>query len=745
MPGDVVTTRDPTITGFTDPGNQKVNVYWDYCNDGCKRLLGSATVNPTTGAWTFTSATGTKWNLGVNENSIEALGVLNGVEEPFIFANEVKFTFTPIVGTAEIHGTKWNDANNNGVRDPGELGVGGVRICLSELFPPDTTGVQIDCTTTLADGTYSFTQLPADFYKVQETAPLGASQTFPANGQPQFVQLGNAQILQGVDFGNTQVPPGAISGTKFNDANGNGVQDPGELGVQGISICIQPLYLCTTTDANGNYLFQNVLVGTFQVYENIGSSINTTPLSQTVTVVTGQTVQNVNFGNQAPTPPPPEVTIIGGTGNVINGLPVIHWQSTTTYTKDVTAHCGGADPTSIQLTIGPFADTPSLGTVSGAMSKVGSSKIWTATFGPFSPHHGTAALTFDVTCPGAVHEIQNGGDIYVDPSGTITDACTGLPILGATATISIEFPPSSGTFVTAPASTPPIIPPVNPETTLAVGMYGWDVFPGKYEVTAAATGYVSKTTAPVTVPPAVTGLDISLTPVAGCLVLPPVIIVLGANPATALLGSTYTDAGATATDSSGAVPVITTGTVDTSLIGTYTITYTATNTAGTTIATRTVNVVAVGTAGEVTGEGKIGKKTNLEFDVESVDGIKFGEHLAFTDKDKKIELESKTITLLDLSSDKTKSYFTGMAKLNDKSGYTFQVYANDNVDGTPDSFSITIKDSTGATVYTNTASLTDGKIEIHPDDDTHDKDKSDNGDKENNDKGNTDSKDKTNK
>jgi len=72
----------------------------------------------------------------------------------------------------------------------------------------------------------------------------------------------------------------------------------------------------------------------------------------------------------------------------------------------------------------------------------------------------------------------------------------------------------------------------------------------------------------------------------------PVVTVTGDNPATVELGTAYTDAGATATDASGDVTVVTTGAVDTDTIGEYTLTYTSTDAsdnAGT--ATRTVNVV----------------------------------------------------------------------------------------------------------------------------------------------------------
>lgn len=72
----------------------------------------------------------------------------------------------------------------------------------------------------------------------------------------------------------------------------------------------------------------------------------------------------------------------------------------------------------------------------------------------------------------------------------------------------------------------------------------------------------------------------------------PTITVNGTNPLTLNVGDTYTEAGATATNSDGsAVTVSTTGQVDATTKGTYTITYTATNDNGTATASRTVNVV----------------------------------------------------------------------------------------------------------------------------------------------------------
>jgi hypothetical protein len=75
---------------------------------------------------------------------------------------------------------------------------------------------------------------------------------------------------------------------------------------------------------------------------------------------------------------------------------------------------------------------------------------------------------------------------------------------------------------------------------------------------------------------------------------PPVITILGNKPETVVVGSTYTDAGATALDDiDGVVNVVASGTVDTTKINSYNITYTATDSTGNVAtATRVVNVIA---------------------------------------------------------------------------------------------------------------------------------------------------------
>ncbi len=87
----------------------------------------------------------------------------------------------------EIHGEKSEDANGNGVRDPGEPGVAGVRIYIDAngngAWDPDETRtftVSDDPETRDIDetGRYWLAGLPAGQYVVREVVPAGSQQTF---------------------------------------------------------------------------------------------------------------------------------------------------------------------------------------------------------------------------------------------------------------------------------------------------------------------------------------------------------------------------------------------------------------------------------------------------------------------------------------------------------------------------------------------------------------------------------------
>ena len=209
----------------------------------------------------------------------------------------------PLPGS--ISGTKFNDANGNGLLDPGEAGVGGVTI---QLFAPSSQPPSNPLATTTTDGSgnFSFANLTAGSYVVGEVLPDGYRQTVPGGDGTALVAVAPGQNVQGVLFGNQLIPQfGAISGMKFNDVNGNGVLDAGEPGLPGVTIVLQSSAgtpVMATTDANGNFSFQNLTPGSYTVSEVVPTGYHQTlpppPGTMTVTVTAGNTVSNVLFGNQ---------------------------------------------------------------------------------------------------------------------------------------------------------------------------------------------------------------------------------------------------------------------------------------------------------------------------------------------------------------------------------------------------------------------------------------------------------------
>jgi hypothetical protein len=78
----------------------------------------------------------------------------------------------PSGGIAEIHGMAFTDANGNGIFDSGEAPLAGWVIQLS--------GTASAMTTTAADGSYEFTNLPVGTYTV--CAASGMTQSAPTSG-----------------------------------------------------------------------------------------------------------------------------------------------------------------------------------------------------------------------------------------------------------------------------------------------------------------------------------------------------------------------------------------------------------------------------------------------------------------------------------------------------------------------------------------------------------------------------------
>lgn len=209
-----------------------------------------------------------------------------------------------------IAGIKFEDINANHIFDSGEPGLPGWTITLTNNDTGNTTNQ-----TTVSDGSYNFTNLADGNYTVGEVLQSGWIQTVPLNSIILQISAGNVVRVTNAtnnDFGNFKL--GEIKGEKFNDINGNGVKDAGDLGIPGWQVNIVGTDTLTntvvnqtvTTDSSGNYDITGLTPGIYIITEVLQPGyIQTAPgisksgsVSYTVTITNSSTVMtDKDFGN----------------------------------------------------------------------------------------------------------------------------------------------------------------------------------------------------------------------------------------------------------------------------------------------------------------------------------------------------------------------------------------------------------------------------------------------------------------
>jgi len=192
--------------------------------------------------------------------------------------------------TASLGDRVWLDANANGRQDAGEAGVEGVKVTLigggaDGLIATTGDNTTVD-TTTDANGNYKFEGLtPGAEYQVQFSAPVGSVFTAAdrgddaldsdagLDGKSQIVKLASGENNTTIDAGIYQ--PASLGDRVWHDANANGQQDSGETGIADVKVTLvgggadgllsttaDNTSAETTTDASGNYKFDNLAPGT---------------------------------------------------------------------------------------------------------------------------------------------------------------------------------------------------------------------------------------------------------------------------------------------------------------------------------------------------------------------------------------------------------------------------------------------------------------------------------------------------
>ena len=193
----------------------------------------------------------------------------------------VNYLFGEVPGS--LSGFVYHDHNNNGVKDAGEAGIGGVSLTISGVSASGASPCAASpCTvTTGADGAYSFTNL-----RKADGAGYTISETQPASWLDGKVRKGTingvacvacndsvANTIAGVAFqaGSTyanfnfgEVLAASIAGTVYVDINLDAAASAGEY-MAGVTLTVTgtddlgvAVNRTVQTDANGNYRFDNL-------------------------------------------------------------------------------------------------------------------------------------------------------------------------------------------------------------------------------------------------------------------------------------------------------------------------------------------------------------------------------------------------------------------------------------------------------------------------------------------------------
>ena len=180
---------------------------------------------------------------------------------------------------AQVSGHVYHDRNNNGQRNPGEEGIGGVRV---ELL--DDQGQLVGFDITNSDGAYEFTDLDPGLYTIREVHPaawidgvdrvgvvsrLGQTLTvgqLAGNDVLSRIELRSEDVGVDYDFGERL---GSLTGFVYSDADGDCVFDTGEAPLAGVTMQLlddQGSVIATAvTNADGAYFFGDLYVGTYTV------------------------------------------------------------------------------------------------------------------------------------------------------------------------------------------------------------------------------------------------------------------------------------------------------------------------------------------------------------------------------------------------------------------------------------------------------------------------------------------------
>lgn len=246
--------------------------------EGAASASASGGVQPYEFAWSSGSNTETATGLGAGIHTVTVTDA-NGCN----CIREIT-----LVNPSKIGDFIWNDENQNGIQDVGEVGLEGITLHLTgQAGNGDPVAM-----TTMTDGMgeYAFDGLTDGFYEIE--------MELPPNHVLTYQNVGVDDLDSDFDQDNRKTPTFALAqgvyASKWDggiivldefvdigdfvwyDMNHNGIQDQNEAGVEGITVRLitmpdNQIIAQTSTDQLGYYIFEDVTPGDYMVHFTLAS------------------------------------------------------------------------------------------------------------------------------------------------------------------------------------------------------------------------------------------------------------------------------------------------------------------------------------------------------------------------------------------------------------------------------------------------------------------------------------------
>jgi hypothetical protein len=268
--------------------------------------------NLSAGTYVIRAETASGWT---RTNAVQTVSLAAGQNDTSVNIGEVQGSVAAAPSVkGSVSGTFFYDSNGNGTWDSNEkispLWLVYIDANNDGKYDSGDTEIRAD-----SNGRFTFGNLAAGTYHVRAEKAAGWTETSPANGAAVTVTVAAGQAVSNVNFGEVQgtiaaapipTPTGSVSGTFFYDSNGNGVWNSGEAASPQWYLYIDAnkdgKYDAGDTeiraDTSGRFTFSGLAAGTYVIRAATAAGWQQTTANPTLTIVAGQAIANVNFGER---------------------------------------------------------------------------------------------------------------------------------------------------------------------------------------------------------------------------------------------------------------------------------------------------------------------------------------------------------------------------------------------------------------------------------------------------------------